>query len=78
MIPTIENILDGVLDGIYTRDQALLWLERRSENSDLRHQFAALAMQALLACPIQPQSGPEMFARDAVTIADALLEELDK
>jgi len=76
MIPTIEDILDGVLDGTYTRDQALRWLERRSENSDLRQQFAALAMQGLLACPIQPQSGPEMFARDAVVMADALIEEL--
>lgn len=76
MIPTIEDILDGVLDGTYTRDQALRWLEKRDELVDLRSQFAALAMQGLLACPVQPQSGPQMFARDAVTIADALIEEL--
>ena len=39
----------------------------------LRDYFAAKAMQGLLACSIQPQSGPDMYARDAYTIADAML-----
>ena len=76
MIPTIEDILDGVLDETYTRDQALRWLEKRDGLPDMRNQFAAMAMQGLLTCPIQPQSGPGMFARDAVVMADALIEEL--
>jgi len=40
----------------------------------LRDYFAAKAAQGLLACPIQPQSGPDMYARDAYAIADAMLK----
>ena len=40
---------------------------------DLRDYFAAKAMQGLLSCPVQPQSGADIFARDAYTIADAML-----
>jgi hypothetical protein len=32
----------------------------------------------MLACPLQPQSGANMFARDAYTLADAMLYERDK
>jgi len=39
----------------------------------LRDYFAANAMQGMLACPIQPQSGPEMYARDSYAIADAMI-----
>lgn len=39
----------------------------------LRDYFAAKALQGLLACPIQPQSGPDMYARDAYAMADAML-----
>jgi hypothetical protein len=41
----------------------------------LRDYFAAAALQGMLACPVQPQSGPEMYARDAYTLADAMLAE---
>lgn len=44
----------------------------------LRDYFAAKAMQAMLACPVQPQSGPEMYARDAYVIADAMIAEREK
>jgi hypothetical protein len=40
----------------------------------LRDYFAAKAMQGLLACPMQPQSGPDMYARDAYALADAMLK----
>jgi hypothetical protein len=40
----------------------------------LRDYFAAKAIQGMLACPVQPQSGPDMYARDAYTIADAMLK----
>lgn len=39
----------------------------------LRDYFAAKAMQGMLACPIQMQSGSDMFARDAYVVADAML-----
>ncbi len=39
----------------------------------MRDYFAAAALQGLLACPIQPQSGTSMYARDAYAVADAML-----
>ena len=44
----------------------------------LRDWFAGKAMQGLFACPMQPQSGPEMYARDAYAVADAMLKERSK
>ena len=38
-----------------------------------RLDMATAAMQGMLSCPIQPQSGADMYARDAYEIADALL-----
>jgi hypothetical protein len=43
-----------------------------------RDYFAAKAMQGMLACQFQPQSGPDMLARDAYTVADAMIAERDK
>ena len=40
----------------------------------LRDYFAAKAMEGMLACPTQPQSGPDMYAKDAYEIADAMLK----
>jgi hypothetical protein len=45
-----------------------------SKGMTLRDYFAAAALQGLLACPVQPQSGPDMYARDAYTLADAMLK----
>lgn len=40
----------------------------------MRDYFAAAALQGLLTCPVQPQSGPDMYARDAYTLADAMMQ----
>ena len=40
-----------------------------------RDYFAAKAMQGMFACPVQPQSGADMYARDAYFVADAMLKE---
>lgn len=40
----------------------------------LRDYFAAKAMQGMLACPVQPQSGADMYASDAYFVADAMLK----
>jgi hypothetical protein len=40
----------------------------------LRDYFAAKAMQGMLACPVQPQSDADMYARDAYELADAMLK----
>ncbi len=74
MIPTIEDILEGLLDGTYLLDKAVRLVEQHIETVGLRDHFAGLAMQGLLACPVQPQSGPEMFARDAYVVADAMIK----
>jgi hypothetical protein len=39
-----------------------------------RDYFAAKAIQGMLACPTQPQSGPDMYAKDAYEVADAMLK----
>jgi len=44
------------------------------EGMTLRDYFAAKAMQGMLACPVQPQSGADMYARDAYFVADAMLK----
>lgn len=40
----------------------------------VRDYFAAKAMQGLLAAPYQASSDQHMLARDAYTVADAMLE----
>jgi hypothetical protein len=44
------------------------------EGMTLRDYFAAKAMQGMLACPVQPQSGADLYARDAYFVADAMLK----
>lgn len=44
----------------------------------LRDYFAAKALQGMLAQPVQPQSGADMFARDAYSVADAMISERAK
>lgn len=41
----------------------------------VRDYFAAAALQGMLACPNQPQSGADMYARDAYALADSMLAE---
>jgi hypothetical protein len=48
--------------------------ELAHEGMTLRDYFAAKAMQGMLACPVQPQSGADMYARDAYFVADAMLK----
>jgi hypothetical protein len=40
--------------------------------------FAAKALQGMLACPTQPQSGADMYARDAFHLAEAMIAERAK
>jgi predicted alpha/beta-hydrolase family hydrolase len=51
MIPTIEQIVEGVKAGIVTASQAVSWLHMHAEGSanELREHFAGLAMQGLIA-----------------------------
>jgi hypothetical protein len=76
MIPTIETIVEALLEGKISKQQAFAWLNQHAESTgrDLRDDFAACALQGMLACPIQPQSGADMYARDAYALADAMLK----
>ena len=76
MIPTLEDILDGVLDGTYTRDQAIRWIEKRDTLEDMRLHFTGLAMQAILTRG--QLSLPGDVARHAALMADAVVKELSK
>lgn len=52
--------------------------QRRLTGMSLRDWFAGQALAGLLAVPNGPQSGPDMYARDAYTVADAMLAERAK
>ena len=52
--------------------------EYQAPGMTLRDYFAARALQGMVACPIQPQSGPDMYARDAYSLADAMLAERER
>lgn len=34
MIPTVESIVDGLLSGLYTKEQAMAWLEIHIQRGD--------------------------------------------
>jgi hypothetical protein len=53
-------------------------LMRKLSGMTLRDYFAAKAMQGMLACPVQPQSGADLYARDAYFVADAMLKARDE
>lgn len=51
MIPTIEEIVEGLADGTIAKSQAVTWLHAHAEGgvNNLRNYFAALAMQGAIA-----------------------------
>lgn len=52
--------------------------EHAQTGMTLRDYFAAKALQGMLAASNRPQSDEHMFARDAYTVADAMLAERAK
>jgi hypothetical protein len=79
MIPTIEYILNGLLDGEYTLDQAINLMNNYVESAGLRDHFAGLAMQgdiAGLSRHLHQYDGNELRikAEAAYLMADAMLE----
>lgn len=51
---------------------------QRLTGMSLRDWFAGQALAGMLANPHAPQSGADMYARDAYTVADAMLAERAK
>ncbi len=78
MIPSIETIVEDLLEGKITRQQAIGWLYQHAEGAanDLRDHFASLSMHADLS------SGESVTAIEvaeaAYKMADAMLAERDK
>lgn len=58
MIPDMNQIIDGLLSGQYSREQALAWLDEHmklaGDSDDLRDYFAAKAMQAMATTDMVP------------------------
>lgn len=88
MIPTIENIIEGLMDGSYTKEQAIAWLEVHASGpiGDLRDDFASKAMQSLIGNPTitsglrepVPLNAFDETARGAYLFANAMLKERAK
>lgn len=76
MIPTIETIVEGLLDGTFEKWRAINLLHQHAENAgrDLRDDFAACALQGLLASEDAPNTF-EVYAKGAYRYADAMLAE---
>lgn len=78
MIPDINQIIDGLLSGQYSREQALAWLDQHmklaSESDDLRDHFAGLAMQACVADPNWRRGQEAATAETAYLMADAMMK----
>jgi len=84
MIPTIEEILEGLLDGTYLLDKAVRLVDQHIEHAGLRVHFAGLAMQGLIAVMYKDvakkyidkidQINP-LFAKTAYEVADAMMKE---
>lgn len=78
MIPSIESIVKGLLDGSYTAEQAIGWLHDHAAPPDEdRLMVAALMMQPIVNGNYSPRFVEvENNAPDAVKIADALIAAL--
>jgi hypothetical protein len=79
MIPTIETIVEDLLEGKITKQQAFAWLHQHAESAgrDLRDDFAACALQGIEAS--QGNGGNfistvEKVAARAYELADEMLK----
>jgi len=81
MIPTIEQIVEGVKDGSITASQAVSWLHQHAEGAanDLRDGFAMAALPGLLVRRWEDASGSvpkdvhAQWANAAYLLADAMM-----
>lgn len=76
MIPTIEEIIAGLLSGDFTKEQALAWLDQHIELAvdrfDCRSMFAAAALQGRLAAGVRPPNKASL-ATECFEYADAMV-----
>ena len=77
MIPDIQSIIAMLLAGECTSEQAEAWIYTHMENSDLRDQFAGMAMQGMLVDLTKAFYGIDWQTRlteSSYDIADAMLK----
>lgn len=85
MIPTIETIVEDLLAGTITKQQAIALLHQHAEDAyrELRDEIAVRALQGLLAAEAHPNAcgfpnsfddGGMSFAQSAYTLADTMLK----
>ena len=74
MIPSIETIVEDLLDGLVTKQQAINWLHEHAEDAgmDLRDHFAA---QALTGSALLSSCSLEWAVQRAYLVADAMILE---
>lgn len=77
MIPSIETIVEGLVDDTYTKSEAVNWLHEYAETAfrDLRDEYAMAALTGLLAAHRYTERSPEEVAKHALKIADACMEK---
>lgn len=91
MIPSIETIVEDLLAGTITKQQAIAWLNQHADTAyaSLRDEFAAAAMQGMLGLvgkwtPFTlfthtiTYPSHELVAQKAYAAADAMLAERAK
>ena len=77
MIPTIESIVEMLIAGECTAQQALSWIGQHMVDQSLRDSFAGFAMQGALSNAYvaeRYQMKTWEIAKEAYAMADAMLE----
>jgi hypothetical protein len=76
MIPTIEAIVEDLLDGSISKQQALAWLFQHAEGSanELRDHFAGLAMQGICASGPGCHMTNDAISAEAYRVADSMMK----
>lgn len=80
MIPTIETIIEDLLAGTITKQQAVTWLHMHAEDAyrTLRDDFAAAALTGLMSNPVGAHHHHAKLAEFAYMSADAMLKAREK
>jgi hypothetical protein len=74
MIPSIETIVEGLLDGTYSKQQAIAWLNQHAEDAGycLRDQFAGQAIAGRMTDYGSARMSEAV--NEAYQVADAMLK----
>jgi hypothetical protein len=76
VIPTVDNIVDGLIAGTMNRDEAISWIHAHIDAAQDRDELAALAMNGLMGtrdwdATLTPAAE---IAQRAYNVADAMIK----